>query len=92
MGWIVGFVASHRGLVVSLLAAASWIHVRPTSRAARRVLLAIVAVYTLASIYAIPYALTVGDRIGALVTNGSRDPRACVLRAAQLNEMIASEV
>jgi len=58
MGWIVGFVASPRGLIVSLLAAASWIHFRPTSRPARRVLLAIVAAYTLASIYAIPYALS----------------------------------
>ena len=58
MGWIVGFVTSHRGLIVSLLAAALWIRFRPASRAARRFLLAIVAAYTLASIYAIPYALS----------------------------------
>jgi uncharacterized SAM-binding protein YcdF (DUF218 family) len=58
MGSIVGFVTSHQGLIVSLLAAALWIRFRPASRGARRLLLVIVAAYTLASIYAIPYALS----------------------------------
>ena len=58
MGWIIDFVISHSGLVVSLLAAALWISFRPATRVARRVLLALVAAYTLASIYAIPYALS----------------------------------
>ena len=58
MGWLVGFVASPRGLIVALLATALCIHFRPASRAARRVLLSLVAVYTLASIYLVAYALS----------------------------------
>lgn len=64
MVWIVGFVFSHGGVIVSLLAAALWIRFRPASPTPRRVLLAIISAYTLASIYVIPYivgrALVVG--------------------------------
>jgi uncharacterized SAM-binding protein YcdF (DUF218 family) len=58
MGSIVGFVISYRGLIVALLAAALWIRFRPTSRAARRVAIAVLAAYSLASIYLIPYTLS----------------------------------
>src|ERR1700704_503328 len=58
MGWFVGFVISNGGLIVCLLTAALWIRFRPASRAARRFLLAVVAAYTLASIYVIPYTLS----------------------------------
>jgi uncharacterized SAM-binding protein YcdF (DUF218 family) len=57
MAWIVGFVFSQGGLIVSLLAAALWIRFRPASHTAHRFLLAVIAAYTLASIYVIPYTL-----------------------------------
>ena len=64
MGWFVGFVVSNRGLIVWLLAAALWIRFRPASPAARRFLLAVVAAYTLASIYVFPYTLSRALAVG----------------------------
>lgn len=57
MVWIVGFVFSPGGAIVSLLAAALWIRFRPASPTARRFLLAVISAYTLASIYVIPYTV-----------------------------------
>ena len=50
------FIFSVGGLVTAVLAAAIWCSVRPRSTAARRFLLGVAVVYTLASIYAVPVA------------------------------------
>lgn len=52
------FVFSQSGLLASLLIAAVWWARRPASRVGRRALIVVVAVYTLASIYCIPFGLS----------------------------------
>src|SRR5438034_1067055 len=58
MARIVEFIFSLGGLMASLAVAALWLNLRPASRAPRRFLLAVLAVYALASVYAVPYALS----------------------------------
>lgn len=48
---------SSTGAIVALAIAASWLSVRPQSRAARRFLTVVALLYSLASIYAIPHAV-----------------------------------
>lgn len=54
----VWFVFTSGGFVVSALVAALWLALRPHAKAARRFLLAVVLFYTLISIYAVGYVLT----------------------------------
>lgn len=58
MASLVWFVFSPLGLVVAWIVAIVWFARRPTSRAARRVLVSVVAGFTLASLYAVPYGVS----------------------------------
>lgn len=54
MSGFVYFIFSTPGVVVAFFAIAVWIAVRPTSRIARRLLVAVATMYLFASIYAVP--------------------------------------
>jgi uncharacterized SAM-binding protein YcdF (DUF218 family) len=57
MDQVVRFFLSTSGALVCLLAATVWIWRRPQSASARRALFTIAVVYTLVSIYSVPYAI-----------------------------------
>jgi uncharacterized SAM-binding protein YcdF (DUF218 family) len=57
MSAIVNFILSLSGLLAGLIAGAIWLWRRPASTAARRYVVGVVALYAIASVYAVPYAV-----------------------------------
>jgi uncharacterized SAM-binding protein YcdF (DUF218 family) len=58
MAELIVFVFSYRGLIVAFALSGLWLGFRPGSRSARRLLILVTVVYTLGSIYVIPYSLS----------------------------------
>lgn len=58
MSYFLNFALSVNGLVIALLLAAAWHWLLPRSTGARRFLISVATLYTLASIYAVPFTIS----------------------------------